>query len=499
MKHFQHILILFVILSAGRPILWAQSKKSFFSVQLDSSAGKPLSGRLYIFSSTDTSKGVQDPDPFNPSPTFLLDVTSWMPGEIISVDSTAAAYPIKMNSLKPGNYKFAAIFDIDTQERNNTLTPGNWYSRDVLVQVNEKGFEQTHILLNRKMPARPFRETSAVRQEIFKSKLVTDFRKRDSYIKAAVVLPKDYDSSGNMAYPVVFIIPGWGGTHYDVINPAMQKRYGIGLGIQKIYVYLNPETNNPFGLHAFIDSRVNGPWGKTLVNEFIPYIIKKYKIESNRQKHFVVGQSSGGYAALWLQLNYPMSFGGCWAVSPDPVDFSDFTSVNIYERDANFYYDKAKSLRPFFEMNGQYLATIKGYAQFEDFLGDGGQMQSFEAAFGTLDKKTGKPAQLFNRATGFVNSKVVDTWKPYDMSLFVENNHKELQDKVAGKVHVYAGAQDNFFLNRSVNLFKQKIESLNFSRATVELIVGANHWTIWSEDFTKRVQQEIDGRVNAVN
>jgi enterochelin esterase-like enzyme len=487
------------VLLAGRPILCAQANQSRFLVQLDSSASKPLSGRLYIFSSTDTTKGVQDPDPFNPSPTFYRDIKNWKPGETIIVDYTAAAYPKKMHELAMGYYKFAAVFDTDTLERNNTTTAGNWYSRDAVVQVNMNGFADTRLLLNRTFPARPFRESAAIRYEELRSALVSNFRKKESFIKAAVVLPAGYDSTGNKTYPVVFIIPGWGGTQFDALNPNMQKRYGMGMGSDKIYVYLNPETNNPFGLHAFIDSRVNGPWGKSLIEEFIPYLRKKYKIEKNTAKHFVVGQSSGGYAALWLQLNYPLSFGGCWAVSPDPVNFTDFTSVNIYEKDVNFYYDKEKNLRPFFEMNGQYLATIKGYAQFEDFLGDGGQMQSFEAAYGTLDKKTGKPAQLFNRATGSVHSKVVESWKPYDMSLFIEKNYKHLQGKIAGKVHVYAGAQDNFFLNRSVKLFKQKIESLHFSRATVELIVGANHWTIWSDDFTKKVQQEIDGRINAVN
>jgi S-formylglutathione hydrolase FrmB len=275
----------------------------------------------------------------------------------------------------------------------------------------------------------------------------------------------------------------------------MQNRYGMGMGLEKIYVYLNPETSNPYGLHAFIDSRVNGPWGRALVEEFIPYLTGKYRIEKNKELHFVAGQSSGGYAALWLQLNYPKEFGGCWAVSPDPVDFSDFTSVNLYEKGGNFYYDQTNKIRPFFEMNGQYLGTIMGFSKFEDFLGNGGQLQSFEAVFGILDKKTGKPAQIFNRNTGIIDASIVEQWKPYDMSLFIENNYNKLKESISGKIHVYAGAQDNFFLNRSVRLFKQKVKKLNMFQATVEEIEGANHWTIWNEGFTKRVQQEIDKRI----
>jgi S-formylglutathione hydrolase FrmB len=295
-------------------------------------------------------------------------------------------------------------------------------------------------------------------------------------------------------YPVVFVIPGWGGTHYDVYYPAIAKRYGFTTGKEKIFVYLNPETNNPFGLHAFIDSRVNGPWGKALVEELIPYLAKHYRISTNSNQHFIAGQSSGGYAALWLQLHYPSAFGGSWAVSPDPVDFSDFTSVNLYAKSSNMYYDTDGKIRPFFLMNGQYIGTIKNYASFEHFLGNGGQMQSFEAAFGLMDKKTGKPRELFNRQTGIINPGVLKTWQSYNLGDFFIKNYAKLASKIDNRIFVYAGADDNFFLNRSVEIFKQKAAKLN-AKVTVELIPGANHWTVWSEWFTQQMHKDMDAKI----
>jgi enterochelin esterase-like enzyme len=38
----------------------------------------------------------------------------------------------------------------------------------------------------------------------------------------------------------------------------------------------------------------------------------------------LTGHSSGGWAALWLQVTYPKLFGGAWPTSPDPSDFRDF-------------------------------------------------------------------------------------------------------------------------------------------------------------------------------
>ncbi len=460
-------------------------------VHLDTAVKKALNGRLYIFSSKDTTRGVQDPDPFNPTPTFVLDVKNWKSSEVKRIDSTAAAYPVKLNKVQPGYYKFAAVLDIDTEERNNTVTPGNYYSRDVLVQVKPGEPFTIHLNLNRVIPQRTFKETEQIKALQLKSELVSAFRKKDSYIKAAVVLPKSYYQNPSANYPVVFVIPGWGGTHYDVYNPAISKRYGFTTGKEKIFVYLNPETNNPFGLHAFIDSRVNGPWGKALVEELIPFVKKNYRISN---QYFVAGQSSGGYAALWLQLNYPTVFTASWAVSPDPVDFSDFTGVNLYTKNANMYYDADGKERGMFFMNGQYLSTVKRYAGFEDFLGDGGQMQSFEAAFGLLDAKTGKPQMLFNRSTGTINSQVAKTWKPYDLGLFMETKYNKLSSLLDDKIFVFAGAEDNFLLNRSVEAFKKKVDGMH-AKATVELIAGANHWSIWTEAFTQQMHKVMDERI----
>ncbi len=472
----------------------AKSQQHIVKVHLDSSVKNSLTGRLYVFTSTDTTKGVQDPDPFNPTPTFLLDVHNWLGGETKLLDSNAAAYPVKLSQLKPGYYKFAAVLDIDNEERNNTTTAGNWYSKDVMVQIKEGAHADIQLYLKKTIPQRTFKETEQVKLLQLKSELVSDFRKKTSYFKAAIVLPKNYHQNNLTYYPVVFVIPGWGGTHYDVFNPAIAKRYGFTTGKEKIFVYLNPESNNPFGLHAFIDSRVNGPWGKALVQELIPYLTKNYRISNNSNVHFVAGQSSGGYAALWLQLNYPTSFGGAWAVSPDPVDFSDFTSVNLYEKNANMYYDENGKIRPFFLMNGQYLGTIKNYATFEHFLGNGGQMQSFEAAFGLIDKKTGKPRELFNRQTGTINKAVLKTWKSYNLGDFFERNYTKLAPNIDNKIFLYAGTDDNFYLNRSVQVFKNKASKIN-AKATIELIPGANHWSIWSETFTQQMHKDMDSKI----
>ncbi len=473
-------------------LLAAQDIKLY--VHMDSAIRKTVTGRLYIFSQPDTSKAVVDPDPFNPTPTFIKNVAHWDGLQPLLIDSSVSAYPVKLNKLQPGVYKMAAILDINTEERVNTAAPGNLFSpKDILLEVNKVGSSEAHIFLSREFKERTFRENDSTRQVVLKSSILSEFHKKPVYIKAGLKLPASYSSDLDKQYPVVFIIPGWGGTHYDISQKQTVQRYGMDLGKEKIYIYLNPETQTVWGLHAFVDSKVNGPWGKSLVTELIPYLQEHYRITRDASQYFVAGQSSGGYGALWLQLHYPESFGGCWAVSPDPVDFRDFTGYNLYAGHNNVYTDSAGNLRPFFSWQGQYLSTIKRFIEFEDFMGDGGQQQSFEAEFGELGKD-GKPELLFNRKTGVINKSAVEKWRSYDLGIYFQQNWPLLKDKLENKIHVFAGEEDNFFLNRSVAFFRERVVNLK-ATAVAELIPGANHWSIWSPAFSQRMQAAFDARI----
>lgn len=475
---------LFVLLS-----VYSRAQSLKFIVHPDSTMKEPLSGRLYIFTQPDTTRDVGEPDPFTPSPVFYIDVKNWQPGQLQIIDSTAAAWT-KLSQVKEGFYKFGALFDINTQERP-LQAPGNYFNRrDAVVEVNRKINSEIHLYLNGIFKERVFKESDSVKEVKLRSKLLSAFHKKDIFMKTAVVLPAGYSENSTKEYSLVCVIPGWGGTHYDATQPYPAQRYGFRMGKDKIYLYLNPDTHDPFGLHAFVDSRVNGPWGKALVEELIPYITKNYRVKKDPSQHFLVGQSTGGYGVLWLQLNYPKAFGGCWAVSPDPVDFSDFTSVDIYEPNANMYYNTKDAERPFFIWEGKPVSTLKAFIQFETFMGDGGQIQAFEAEFGKPGKD-GRPLLLFDRQTGAINAEVAESFKPYDMGLYIQQNWKKIGKDLRGKVHIYAGADDNFFLDRAVLRLKEKAQSVN-ADVVAELIPDANHFSIWSPAFTKRVQAEID-------
>ena len=167
-----------------------------------------------------------------------------------------------------------------------------------------------------------------------------------------------------------------------------------------IYVLLDESLST--GTHEFVDSVNNGPWGTALVTELIPYLESKYRMDARPEGRFVTGHSSGGWAALWLQIAYPDFFGGAWSTSPDPVDFRSFTGPDIADAKAgsNSYLKPDGSPWMLVRMHGEEVESLRDYAQQERVLGDyGGQMSSFEWVFSPRGDD-GRPLPLFDRVTG---------------------------------------------------------------------------------------------------
>ena len=288
-------------------------------------------------------------------------------------------------------------------------------------------------------------------------------------IKAAVLLPSGFFDNPDKKYPVRYNVAGYGGRYtranrYVKYDKQFLEWWLSDDSPQIINVYLDGE--GPFGDCYQLDSENSGPYGTALTKEVIPYIEKKYRGIGTPESRFVDGCSTGGWVSLALQLFYPDFFNGCFSYSADPVDFEYFQLVDIYDDD-NAFINEHGYLRPLVrDITGQPVVSLKDFVQFENVLGwsdtyvtSGGQFSGFTALFSPKGKD-GLPKPLFDPETGAIDKDVAEHWKKYDLKRFVENNWEKLGPKIEGKIWIWMGDMDNFYLNPAMRSFKNKLQEM---------------------------------------
>jgi hypothetical protein len=429
---------------------FAQQFKVSFA---DTVFNKPFTGYvlLYLSKENKTPKsGTAGEDNF---PCFSLFVENVKPGTDIIFDDKANAYPVPLSDIERGEYYVQAVWDRNLGGRAISESPGNIYSASIKVKLTKDFFKTFSITANKVIPEPDFKETQFSKQLVVQSGLLSSFHKKPITINGAVLLPREYYNQPKRKFPVLFYVFGYG-SDYHYLSGYKNPSGPIDT-TACITVYL--DGNCPFGHCVYANSDNNGPWGDALTNEFIPQLEKLYRCNGAR---LLTGHSSGGWTVLWLQTHYPKIFHACWSSSPDPVDFRNFSKVNLYA-DQNMYYAKDSTL--------VQTGTIAGYIpwfdnktayRMEHVIYRGEQMQSMNAVFGKRGKD-GLPQNICNSETGVIDPVVVKQWKEYDISLYVRNNWTKLKPDLDGKVRVTAGKQDNFFLNESVMLLDAVMQQLN--------------------------------------
>jgi S-formylglutathione hydrolase FrmB len=470
------------------PVLAADPQPLCFRVTFDPAVSpQPFTGRVFVMLLRNPAKEPRSQISwYNPEPTFALDVRDWKPGQPITLGPEALAFPKQIHELPPGKYHLQAIMDFDQGGRSFANAVGNGYSPSVLKELDPKSCGPVELRIDQTVKPRPFTETERVKLVEIDSKLLTAFHGRPQKLRAGVVLPKSFAEQPQRQYPVLYEIPGFGGNHRMALNAGSRDVNDIA-GVEMIRVYLDPDCR--WGHSVFADSANNGPWGQALVEELIPHLEAQYRGWGVPTARFVTGHSSGGWSSLWLQVAYPHFFGGTWSTAPDPVDFRDFQKVNIYEPGSNVYEDAKGQPRPLARNGGKVMIYWQPFTAMEQLMGHGGQLGSFEAVFSPRGED-GRPKPLWNRDTGKVDPAVAKHWEKYDLRLVLERNWATLGPQLQGKLHIYMGMEDNYYLEGAVVLLKQSLQQLG-SDAVVELYPGRDHGTLINPELRQRIYQDM--------
>lgn len=462
-----------------------------FEVTFDKQArAEPYTGRVYLLFSKQAAEPRMGPSWFNPEPFVAKDVENWKPGEVLTLDAansgTLHAFPKPLAELDLRGDKVQAVARFNPFDRNVGTGPGNGYSATVVLPTANGDSAAVRLTIDKVVAERAFPENKWCKLLDVRSRRLSEFHQRDVSLKAAVLLPASYENQPERRYPVIFNVPGFGGTHFAGARGEPIKEENEG-GVEFIRVMLDPSC--PLGHHVFADSANNGPVGTALVAEFIPELDRRFRTVAQPTGRFLTGHSSGGWSTLWLQVAYPDTFGGTWSTAPDPVDFRDFQRINLYRPGENMYRDEKGARRPLARSGERVLLWYDDFDKMETTLGYGGQLHSFEAVFSPRGPD-GKPVLVWNRETGAVDTAAAKAWEKYDIRLIVETRWKELGAKLAGKLQVIMGESDTFYLDGATRRLQESLRRLE-SDAVVEMVPGKDHFNLLSPDLLKRIRGEM--------
>jgi S-formylglutathione hydrolase FrmB len=471
MRHIRKLSLFLAAMLFSIVAATQQQHHLFFRVVLGPQFTTPVSGRMLIFIAPGTGAKEVDANPFRPSAVYIAakEISALNPGGSVDVDTDDIAFPEGYSSLKPGDYQAQAVLDVNHNYNYSGRSAGDLVS-DVVPLANFAPGQTTtpSLTITSTVPERsapqnlPQGFADAAHEEDLVSPVLTAFFGRETRIRSWVIVPPGYAEHPKDRYPTVYWTHGFGGTLAGAYRSGALIYQRMVQGKMPSMIWVMLDESCPTGTHEFADSANNGPWGKALTTEYIPYLERKYRMDARAGGRFLQGHSSGGWATLQLQVNYPSIFGGTWSTSPDPSDFHDFTGIDLYAPHTNVYKRADGTASPIVRDHEKVLGTFEQFARSERVLGDyGGQLASFEWVFSPR-AADGRPVQMFNRNTGDVDPAVVAYWHDhYDLAHIVESTWSERGRDLRGKIHLIVGTADTFYLDGAAHKFEAVLRRLN--------------------------------------
>jgi len=432
----------------------------------------------------------------------LKDFSSSLPLEINAGSDWISTTDWSLDNIPEGDYYMQILWDQDTEE-SRINAPGNIYSDKQKVSI--KGNQKVDFTLNQIIEDHDLVEHELVRFVDFSSDTLSAWWGKPVKVKAAILLPRNYDENAQKTYPVRYNVAGYGGRYFRinnvVKNQGFMEWWASEDAPEMINVFLDGE--GPFGDSYQMDSENSGPYGYSLTEELIPHIEKTFRGKQSSKSRFVDGCSTGGWVSLGLQLYYPDVFNGVFSYSPDAIEFENYQLINLYE-DENAYENEHGYQRPVMrDVNGEPMMSVKEFLQYENVLGasntylnSGGQFSAHNALYGPKGEND-LPKPIFDPYTGTIDQSVAEHWKKYDFKLYAEENWADLGPKLQGKVYIWMGDMDNFYLNPATRAFDKFLKSTSNPKSDAKVEFSAMEGHCWQFSH-RRILEQMQGRLKQI-
>ena len=505
-----------------------------FPETLESAA---FDGRILLFISTNNEPEprMQVNDGVETAQVFGINVEKLKPGSPVIIGTEVFGYPLQsLNLLPPGEYYVQGLLNrYDTYNLANghslklpaswaagqhyNSEPGNLFSKPIKVVIDPAKGGQYEISLSEKvLPVKKPQDTKYIKHIEMKSEVLSAFWGKDMYLGAHVLLPHGFDEHPEAHYPLMIFhghFPSdFGGWRTTPPDPNLEPDYSTRFNVSGYNIIQQEEAYNfykawvsdtmprfiiieiqhatPYYDDSYAVNSANlGPYGDALTFELIPYIEEKFRGIGEGWARFLYGGSTGGWEALAAQVFYPDEYNGCFAACPDPIDFRAYTSVNIY-KDKNAYYEEGqfrKTYRPGHRnFLGHIQANLIDQNHKELALGDksrsGDQWDIWQAVYSPVGND-GYPAPIWDKLTGDIYPDVALYWREnYDLQNILHRDWNKLGPKLTGKIHIYCGDMDNYYLNNAVYLMEEFLEGTTNPYYGGEVDYGDRAEHCWNGD-----------------
>jgi hypothetical protein len=502
-------------------------------------SAQPLDGRVFVLLSTDPSQEprMQIDLSVKTQILFGVDVDGLAPGHPIVVSNdNAYGYPTRhLRDVPAGEYYVQALLHrYETFHRSDghtvklpmdrgegqhwNIAPGNLYSKPQKITLGGNA-AAISILLDQEIPAiEAPKDTKFIRHITIQSALLTKFWGRPMYIGAAILVPDGFDEHPQSHFPVMVFedhfVHDFDGLRTEPPDPNLKPDYSERFHISDYnriqqeeaykfykqwtapnfprYLVVKLQHANPYYDDSYAVNSANlGPYGDAIETELIPAIEKQFRGIGQGWARFLYGGSTGGWESIAVQMFYPDHYNGAFIACPDPVDFRAYTHVNIYDEKNAFYHEGPHTrvaqpgMRNYL---GQTLVSIEGINQYELALGShsrsGEQFDIWQAVYSPAGAD-GYPAPIFNKETGEIDHQVAAYWKEhYDLGAILRRDWPTLGPKLQGKLHIYCGSADNYFLNDAVYLVEDFLKTTSNPSYDGEVKYGERAEHCWNGDPT---------------
>jgi len=509
-----------------------------FKISFDqTSSTEPLDGRVILVIAASeqpeprfqVSAGIEAPQIFG------IDIDGLAPGTEAVIDARTFGFPHEsLADVKPGDYYVQAVLHkyetfnlasgktvklpMDRGEGQQwNRAPGNLFSTPQRLSIDPVARNDISITLDQVIP--PIQEpedTKYVKHVKMRSELLTEFWGRPMVLGAHVLLPEGFDEHPEARYPLAIwhghFPSDFRGFRTEPPDPDLECEYSARFDVdcynriqqQEAYDFFRQWTGsdfprmlivliqhaNPYYDDSYAVNSANlGPYGDAITYELIPFIEERFRGIGEGWSRFLYGGSTGGWEAMAAQVFYPDDYNGAFVACPDPIDFREYTLINIYD-DENAYYEDGPFKRVERPGHRDWLGaidrTIKDYNHMELVLGtksrSGDQYDIWEAVYSPSDPD-GYPQRIWDKYSGQIDHEVAEYWREnYDLRYILERDWATLGPKLEGKLFIYVGDMDNYYLNNAVYLTEEFLESTTDPYYNGEVDYGDRAEHCWNGD-----------------